>query len=214
MEPQGNSSATVIAPEAAAGADVQGHSLGEIGWPKRLGVLMLSLLSLALVSYTDWITGDEGLFFIFYFVPVAFCAWRLGQTATVLMALCAGVSWYITDLGSGHRYSQEWLRYWNAFTCFVAFAILGIVMHRWQRSLREQRRAAEGLAVALHELRKSTEEIRKLQGQLQVVCAWTKRIKIDERWIPLDEYLTDKLHVPISHGISPEAFEELKKSLK
>jgi hypothetical protein len=34
------------------------------------------------------------------------------------------------------------------------------------------------------------------------------------KWVPLDEFLAKKLNVRISHGISPEAFEEIKKSLE
>ncbi len=179
-----------------------------------LKVLPISILSLAAVSYIDWVTGYEGLFFIFYFVPVGLCAWRLSQAATIIMSFLAGGSWLLTDWYSGHVYSQEWLRYWNSCICLLAFAILGLILNYLQRSLQEQLRAREELAKALEEVQRSTEEIRKLQGQLQVVCAWTKRIRIDGRWIPIDEYLMDKLHVPISHGISPEAFEEIKRTLK
>ncbi len=179
----------------------------------QLLTIVASFASLALVSYIDWVTGYEGLFFIFYFVPVALCAWRLGQAATLGVAGIATVSWVLTDRLSGHIYSHTWLQYWNGVICFLALAILGLVMHRWQRSLREQRKAREELAKALEELRRSAEEVSKLQSQLQVVCAWTKRIRIDGSWIPLDQFLANKLHVPISHGISPEAFEQVRKSL-
>ncbi len=214
MEAQRNAPIMGEAPTGSAEANSQVNSYHKMGWPVRLRILAVSLISLVLVSYIDWYTGYEELFFIFYFVPVAFCAWRLSQAATVMMAVLAGVGWFITDWWSGHVYSQEWLRYWNGFICFLAFALLGLIMHRWQRSLQEQRKAREELARALEEIRRSTEEIRKLQGQLQVVCAWTKRIKIDGRWISFDEFLTSKLHVSVSHGISPEAYEEIKKSLR
>jgi hypothetical protein len=51
-----------------------------------------------------------------------------------------------------------------------------------------------------------------LQGQLQVVCAWSKRIRVEGKWVPLDEFLITHLHIPVSHGISQEAFDEIIKS--
>ncbi len=188
--------------------------LRELGHSGQAKLIVASLLSLALVSYIDWLTGYECLFFVFYFVPVALCAWRLGRTATVFMAGLAGVSWVVIDWFSQHSYSHEWVRYWNGFTCFMAFAILGIIMHGWQRSLQKQRRSSEELARALDEASRANEEIRKLQDQMQVVCAWTKRIRIDGAWIPIDEFLTRRLRVHFTHGISPEAYEDLKKSLQ
>ncbi|HEY5909236.1 MAG TPA: hypothetical protein VJA21_01385 [Verrucomicrobiae bacterium] len=180
----------------------------------RLKIILLSLVSLGVVSSIDWMTGYDGLFFVFYFVPVALCAWRLSHTVTLLMAALAGLSWLATDWLSGHQYSQAWLRYWDGFVCFLAFAILGLLMFRWQRSLDQERRARKELAEALEAVSRSNEEVRKLQSQLQVVCAWTKRINIDGKWMPLDEFLSSKLNVQISHGISPEASAELTKSLK
>jgi hypothetical protein len=48
---------------------------------------------------------------------------------------------------------------------------------------------------------------------LQVVCAWTQRIQVEGKWVTLDEFLTSKLNVRISHGISPEALADIKRGL-
>ena len=65
------------------------------------------------------------------------------------------------------------------------------------------------LEKALEEIKRSTEETRRLQGQLQVVCAWTKRINLEGRWVALDEFLTSKLNTQITYGVSPEAMQEV-----
>jgi len=77
----------------------------------------------------------------------------------------------------------------------------------------EQIRIREELVKALEDLSRSTEEIRKLQNQLQVVCAWTKRIRVDDQWVDMDKFLAENLQIPISHGISPEALEEFKRTI-
>jgi PAS domain S-box-containing protein len=47
-------------------------------------------------------------------------------------------------------------------------------------------------------------EIAKLRKGLLKICAWTKRIEIDGRWIPVDEFLSDHLHLKLTHGMSVE----------
>jgi len=51
-----------------------------------LKVSLVSLLCLATVSYVDYITGYEFLFFVFYFIPVGICEWYMGRLGTLSMA--------------------------------------------------------------------------------------------------------------------------------
>jgi K+-sensing histidine kinase KdpD len=176
-------------------------------------VVLVSVLTLATVSYVDYVTGYELLFFVFYFIPVGLCGWYLGRVATVSMALLSGVSWFFVDLLSEHHYPHEVFRYWNSFICFLAFAILGFVLHRLKQSLDKEERARRDLEQSLAMIKTSTQEIQKLQSGLQVVCAWTNRIKLEGKWVTLNEFLTSKLNVKVTHGISPEAFAEIQKQL-
>ncbi len=179
----------------------------------RWRVVLASLLSLALVSYVDYVTGYELLFFVFYFFPVSLCGWYLGRPTTLVMAILGGASWFMVDRLSGHVYPNEAIRVWNASICLAAFAIIGLVLQRLRRALAEQERARQKLAGALADLSRSTEEISKLQTELQVVCAWTKRIRIDGQWMAFDKFLAEKLHLSVSHGISPEALEAAIREL-
>jgi PAS domain S-box-containing protein len=52
------------------------------------------------------------------------------------------------------------------------------------------------------QLAKAVSEIKRLQQGLLKVCTWTKRIRIDGRWISLDEFLTDHLHLKLIPGTS------------
>jgi PAS domain S-box-containing protein len=54
------------------------------------------------------------------------------------------------------------------------------------------------------QLSEAAKEIEKLRTQLVKVCAWTKRIQIDNRWIPVDEFLTEHLHLNLAKGMSVE----------
>jgi K+-sensing histidine kinase KdpD len=179
------------------------------GMSFRVKVILASLANLAAVSYIVYLTGYHFLFFVFFFIPVSLCGWYLGRKSVVCMSILSGMSWCFVDILSNHPYPFEVVRYWNSVICFIAFAIIGSLLQRLRQSLIEQTQARKDLQEALDELRRSTDEIRGLQDQLQVVCAWTKRINVEGKWIALDEFLTDKLHAKVSYGVSPEAMQEV-----
>jgi hypothetical protein len=172
-------------------------------------VILASLANLIAVSYIDYLTGYQYLFFVFYFIPVAMCGWYLGRTAVLCMAILTGMSWCFVDILSHHLYPSEVARYANSFICFLAFGSIGLLLQGLRQSLGEQLRIRRELEDALGEIQRSTAETRKLQGQLQVVCAWTKRINVEGKWIGLDEFLTNKLNAKITYGVSPEAMQEV-----
>ena len=130
------------------------------------------------------------------------------------MAILTGVAWCVVDILSNHQYPAEVFRYANTVICFLAFAFIGLLVENLRRSLHQQLEVQQELEKALDEIRRSTAETRRLQGQLQVVCAWTKRINIEGRWVALDEFLTSKLNTQITYGVSPEAMQEVLRTVE
>jgi len=172
-------------------------------------VILASLANLLVLSYIVYLAGYHFLFFIFFFIPVSLCGWYLGRVSVVCMAILSGVTWCVVDILSNHAYPAEIFRYANSLICFLAFAIIGLLLQRLRHSLSEQKRARQDLEKALEDTRRSMEQVQKLQGQLQVVCAWTKRINVEGRWVALDEFLTKTLNTKITYGVSPEAMQEV-----
>ena len=185
------------------------HSMEEPGTVFRVKVICASVTSLVSLSYINYLTGYQILLFVFYFAPVALCGWYLGRFAVVAMAILSGISWCFVDILSNHHYPFEVFRYLNSFICFLAFAIIGLLLQGLRHSLGEQQLIRQQLERTLAELTRRTEESMKLQRHLHVVCAWTKRINVEGKWIPLDEFMTDKLNAKLSYGVSPEAMKEV-----
>jgi hypothetical protein len=175
----------------------------------QLKVILASLANLLVLSYVVYLAGYHFLFFVFFFIPVSLCGWYLGRLSVVSMAILTGVAWCIVDILADHQYPFEFFRYANSFICFLAFAIIGLLLQRLRRGLLEQIEVRRELEKALDEIQRSTEETRRLQSQLQVVCAWTKRINVEGRWVALDEFLTKNLNTKITYGVSPEAMQEV-----
>src|SRR3984893_1202799 len=61
------------------------------------------------------------------------------------------------------------------------------------------------------QLSEAAAQIETLRNGLLKICAWTKRIEIDGRWISVDEFLSDHLHLKLSHGMSLEGAQIFNK---
>jgi hypothetical protein len=48
-----------------------------------------------------------------------------------------------------------------------------------------------------------------MRKNLQVVCAWTKQIQVQGKWMSVEDFLTNHLNIQLTHGISPEAVRAL-----
>jgi K+-sensing histidine kinase KdpD len=172
-----------------------------------------SIVSLLAMAYMDYATGNELIFSAAYLLPVSLCAWYFGKWPTWLMSIACGLTSWFVDTSSGHAYSLFIIQFWNAFICFLVCLVTGLLLVRLKRNLEERTRMNNDLQKALEELKSSTEEIRKLQNGLQVVCAWTHRIKVGEQWMTPDEFLITQLHLNLSHGMSPQAAREWEKDV-
>lgn len=45
--------------------------------------------------------------------------------------------------------------------------------------------------------------------ELLTVCAWSKRVRLGEAWIPIEEYLARVHGLEVTHGIAPDAFARM-----
>jgi hypothetical protein len=187
----------------------QETAMNQMNKRAQLKVILASLANLLVLSYIVYLTGYNFLFFVFFFIPVALCGWHLGRLSVFCMAVLSGISWCVVDILLNHAYPSEMFRCANTMICFLAFASIGLLVQGLRQSLGEQLRVRRELEQALEETRRSAEEVRRLQGQIQVVCAWTKRINVEGRWVALDEFLTDQLNAKVTYGVSPEAMQEV-----
>lgn len=105
--------------------------------------------------------------------------------------------------------SSRWLL-WTSLTSREEKLIYGVALDYTARknaelALQESLQEKERL---LTELRAAQEETQSLRDRLLTICAWTKQIQHEGRWISVDEFLTDHLHLQLTHGISEEAMRQ------
>jgi hypothetical protein len=114
----------------------------------------------------------------------------------------------------GDPYPSEWYLVWNSCIHFAGTGVLGLVVQRLRTILKEVQNERAELLIALEELQRSTEKIHKLQSQMQVVCAWSNRVKVEGKWMSMEKFMKTQLGMTLSHGMSPEAVEEFKREIE
>lgn len=180
---------------------------------RRRIAIVASIVLLPLLALLDLISGYEINFFVFYFMPIALLAWYGKRGAAIAMAVGCAVVWYWVDVRSGHVYSAPLIGVWNAALRLTAFLLIAVLLSKVRANHERQAQLNEQLRGTVAELERSLEDVRRLQGELQGVCAWTNRIRHDGKWMRFEEFLKSNLQLRFSHGISDEAVAELRKKL-
>jgi hypothetical protein len=128
--------------------------------------------------------------------------------------LIGAFTWGYADIRSGHHYTNQDIWYWNIFVCFCSLLVLGLAVKAQRDNLTKKEQARLELLTALNELHATAAEREKLRGQLQEICEWSKRIKVEGQWMTFEEFLKKHLGVEIPHGRSPEAPASFKPELE
>ncbi len=56
-------------------------------------------------------------------------------------------------------------------------------------------------------------QIEKLESYI-IICAWCRKVKVDERWITIEAYLQEKNNLQTTHGLCPTCAEEQLETLR
>ncbi len=165
--------------------------------------IFVAIFSSALaLGYIDYITGYELGFFVFYFVPVAVAAWKVGPASSYLIAILSSIVWFLSDMYSSHSYSSIFLAFWNAAIRLVSFLIIAYATSKIRLLLTEERKLSKDLKDAFS-------QIKALRGLIPI-CASCKRIRDDKGyWTRLEAYIQEHSEAEFSHGICPDCMKKL-----
>jgi hypothetical protein len=159
---------------------------------KEMLLAVSGLMLLGLVGLSDYLTGPEISFGIFYFLPIWLMTWHFNRTVAALFSLLCALVWFAVDDASGVQYSTAIVPLWNAaarLVYFLAFAFL--------------------LSYIREQLRQSKEEVKRL-SELLPICASCKKIRNDEGyWQEIEAYLSTHADTKFSHGICPDCAKKL-----
>jgi diguanylate cyclase (GGDEF)-like protein len=91
------------------------------------------------LGYADYATGYELSFAIFYTIPVAAVAWRVGWRPGLAVALLSALTWHVSNAAAGATFHHPAVPYWNVTTRLAFFVIIVVLVARIRRSLERER---------------------------------------------------------------------------
>lgn len=89
----------------------------------RLFWVMTGSGLLCLVGATDYFTGFEVSFSLFYLIPIALVTWFTTAKLGMMFAVVSAVVWLIVDIMSGSVYSHQIIYLWNSVVRLSFFAL-------------------------------------------------------------------------------------------
>ncbi len=120
------------------------------------GWLFIEALGLAIIiGFIDYLTGYEVAFWPFYSIPILLMLWFGNRSLAVVISVVSTVAWWWADKASGHVYSSEWLRLWDAIVRLMFFCLL--MFAGW--TFRQQRDAIRARLELLERSQQLEEEI-------------------------------------------------------
>lgn len=130
----------------------------------------------------DLVTGPYILFPFLFIIPVTLAAWfcspRLAYAQAFLLPLGRFLIAEFVEHPSPVPYIMA-----NAL---IRMAVLGFIAFLVSRTARQ------------------TRELQQRVKNLVTICAWSRTVEYEGRWISFEEYLLLRFGISTSHGISPE----------
>jgi hypothetical protein len=176
-------------------------------------VLILAIALLCVIGAFDHVTTFELSLGVFYFLPVAFAAWKGNRTIGLLVACLSTGVWFGVETYAGLEYSSPWFSLWNGAARAISFVAIAMLVSALCDNVKRQRAANDQLSESIAESERAALRIKELQGELQLVCSWTNRIQSEGRWMTLEEFMHRNFKLSFTHGISEEAAQRMNADI-
>jgi len=171
---------------------------------KRSSVLVVSVFTLLFLGFLDYVTGYELGFFVFYFVPIAIAAWKVGLTSSYLISILSSIVWFFGEIHSFHPYSSVFFLFWNTVIRLFSFLIIAYSTSKIRFLLEKERETSQAL-------RDAVSHIKTLSGLIPI-CASCKKIRDDKGyWQRVEEYIEAHTNAQFTHGLCQECVDKLLK---
>jgi len=104
-------------------------------------VISWSVVAAGVVAATDYATGPDLSFSLFYLIPVAILSWRFGKTAAIASSSLAAFVWFLIDVASN---PDRHIAYpiWNAVIRSGFFLTVGALLIGLRSAMRREMESA------------------------------------------------------------------------
>ncbi len=107
---------------------------------KSLSALInISVFSTLALGITDYLTGYEFSFSIFYLPPVIFSTWFVSRKNGLFISVLSAATWGIADITSGHVYIHPIFILWNTLMRLGFFLVAVFAFNELKKSLQREK---------------------------------------------------------------------------
>jgi signal transduction histidine kinase len=103
----------------------------------RFWLFIEALVLASTIGIIDYLTGYEVTIYPLYAMPILLMVWLVDRNFALLISVVSTLAWWCADKASGHVYSSEWLRLWDAIVKLMFFGLVAFAA--W--NFRQQRDA-------------------------------------------------------------------------
>ena len=101
-------------------------------------LIIISAVLILMLGITDYLSGYELSFSIFYLAPVAIACWYIDKYTGVMISVFSAVVWLVVDNMSGHKYSNQLFIFWNVAVRMCFFLITTYLLIKIKTDLSEK----------------------------------------------------------------------------
>lgn len=91
--------------------------------PNKIIIFVISLVFIMIIGITDYISGYEMSFSIFYLLPISLATVLANMTIGLIISLLSAITWYLADILADSTYSHILVPVWNAFMRLGYFSL-------------------------------------------------------------------------------------------
>jgi diguanylate cyclase (GGDEF)-like protein len=91
--------------------------------------IIIGFLLVAIVGFLNLLAGWEIDFSLFYLIPIAYTSWFLNFRLSSIVCIVCITVWFYVDLSLLHKYSSEFIHYWNTIIRFLFFILFSFLLN-------------------------------------------------------------------------------------
>jgi hypothetical protein len=168
---------------------------------RRNLILTLLVFSTLILGFVDYATGHEFGVFVFYFLPIAIAAWKIGSINSFLISILSATVCFLSEIYPPHSYSNTFFVVWNSILRLVSFLIIAYFTSRIRFLLGRETETSH-----------DHPRVGKKANEWIPICAGCKKIRDDKgHWQRVEEYLTENTNAQLTHGLCQECIDKLMK---
>lgn len=105
--------------------------------PNRYLVLTASIFLVLVLGVTDYISGYEMSFSIFYLIPISLTVFLSDFKSGFIVSVLSAITWFVADISSGHEYQTIFIPLWNSTMRFGYFILHSFFIYKFIRLYQE-----------------------------------------------------------------------------